>query len=311
MALTAGKGKIMVKQLAVLSAAVTIAVQALADTPNKAYEIWPKGEVALAKENPKSEGFRPMTDDVMRLENVSVPQVVVTKAVGATKPTPAVVVCPGGGYGLLAWNHEGIEVAEWLKDQGITAVVLKYRVPDQRDAALADAQRAIRWTRAKAKELNVDPAKIGIMGFSAGANLTVRAATNFKKPIYDPVDAIDGESCRPDFQLPIYPWDLLARNDPENPWKGHHGLEIRKAEYPVDADTPIAFIVQSEDDFCRPETSLAYYVALKEAGVAVELHLFERGGHEGHGYGVRRLGFPTDAWPSLAAKWLERFTRTK
>lgn len=275
-----------------------------ADTPNQAFEIWPKDGIPLFKEGQPPESVQPMRDDLVRIVNVSVPMAVVTKVPGAERPTPAVVICPGGGYRCLAWNHEGVEVAEWLKDRGIAGVILKYRIPDQRDGALADAQRTIRWVRAKAAEFNIDPARVGIMGFSAGANLTVRAATGFKTPAYAAVDEIDRESCRPDFQLPIYPWDLLERNNPDTPWKGHHGIAIRTADYPVDADTPPAFIVQSEDDFCRPETALGYYAALKAAGVKAELHVYERGGHGGHGYGVRRLGFPTDAWPALAETWL-------
>ena len=277
-----------------------------ADTPNHAFEIWPKDNIPLAQANENPEGIELTRDDVVRLGNVSVPGVVVTKVPGAEKPTPAVVICPGGGYHILAWNLEGVEVAQWLKNQGIAGIILKYRVPQQRDGALADAQRAIRWVRAHAKELNVDPNRVGIMGFSAGANLTVRTATNHKKPIYAAVDAIDEQSCRPDFQMPIYPWDLLPRVDPETPWKGHTGLEIRMDEYPVDAETPRAFIVQSEEDFCLPETSLAYYAALKRAKVPAEMHLYEQGGHGGHGYGTRRLGFPTDGWVRNAEIWLKR-----
>ena len=261
----------------IVAALALVAAGAFADTPNLAYDIWPKGKIPLAKENPKPEGVEPMRDDVMRIANVSVPQVVVTPVPNAEHPTPAIVICPGGGYGILAWNHEGVEVAQWLKDQGIAGVILKYRVPDQRDGALADAQRAIRWTRANAAKFNIDPEKV------------------------------DEKSCRPDFQMPIYPWDLIKRKDKDNVWKGHEGMDIRLDEYPVDADTPRAFIVQSEDDFCQIETSLAYYAALKKAGVGAELHAFEKGGHGGHGYGVRRLGFPTDAWPALAEEWLEQF----
>ena len=296
----------MMKKM-LLSAIAFAAVVVQADTPNMAYEIWPKGNIPLAKENPKPEGVAPMRDDIVRIENVSVPQVVVVPVPGAEKPVPAVVVCPGGGYGILAWNHEGVEVAQWLKDQGVAGVILKYRVPGQRDAALADAQRAIRWTRANAARFNIDPGKVGIIGFSAGANLTVRTATNSHNPIYSAVDEIDEQSCRPDFQMPIYPWDLVARKDKDDVWKGHEGMQIRLDEYPVFVDTPRAFIVQSEDDFCQVETSLAYYAALKKAGVGAELHVFEKGGHGGHGYGIRQLGFPTDAWPALAAKWLEQF----
>lgn len=294
----------------ILSAALcaAFALASAAGTPNKAFEIWPTNAIPFAQENAKTERVLPMRDDVMRLTDVSIPQVVVTAVPGAEKPVPAVVVCPGGGYGILAWNHEGVEVAQWLKDHGFAAIILKYRVPDQRDAALADAQRAIRWTRAHAKEFMIDPAKVGIMGFSAGANLTVRAATNFKRPIYAAVDDVDAQSCRPDFQLPIYPWDLIARKDSSNAWKGHEGLEVRTADYPVDSETPPAFIIQSGDDFCLPETSLAYYAALKRAGVPAELHIFEKGGHNGHGYGVRKLGYSTDVWPDLAVKWLVSYT---
>ncbi len=278
-------------------------------SPNKAFEIWPAGKIPFFKADAKPEGFEPMRDDVMRLANVSVPQVVVTAVPGATKPTPAVVICPGGGYGILAWNHEGVEVAQWLKDRGVAGVILKYRVPDQRDAALADAQRAVRWVRANAAKFNVDPTAVGIMGFSAGANLAVRTATNHHRPIYASVDEVDAQSCRPDFQMPIYPWDLLTRNDPSNPWKGHKGLEIRRDDYPVGKDTPRAFLVQSADDFCRIETALGYAAALKAAGVGVEIHAYEKGGHGGHGYGVRKLGFPTDAWPERAAVWLKQFVK--
>ena len=133
------------------------------------------------------------------------------------------------------------------------------------------------------------------------------AATNWKRPKYDKIDEVDEKSCRPDFQMPIYPWDLTKRKDKDNVWKGHEGMDIRLDEYPIDADTPRAFIIQSEDDFCQVETSLGYYAALKKAGVGAELHVFEKGGHGGHGYSVRRLGFPTDAWPALAEEWLEQF----
>lgn len=283
---------------------VALALTASAGMSNAAFEIWPTNAIPFARANARAEHMQPIKDDVIRLADVSVPQVVVTPVPCAEKPMPAVVVCPGGGYDVLAWNLEGIEVAQWLKIHGFAAVVLKYRVPDQRDAALADAQRALRWTRAHAEDLKIDPARVGIMGFSAGANLAVRAATNFKRPIYDAVDDVDRMSCRPDFQLAIYPWDIIARKDPSDPWHGHEGMEVRRSDYPVDADVPPAFVVQSEDDFCLPETSLAYAAALKRAGVPVELHVFEKGGREGHGYGIRRYGCPTDAWPDLAITWL-------
>ena len=283
-----------------LSAALAALSLSLCASENPFVPLWPEGKIPLFKEV-GPEGFRPIKDDVGILDNVSVPGLVVTKALEG-RNLPAVVVCPGGGYGILAWNHEGIEVTQWLKDNGLVGVILKYRVPDQRDAALADAQRAIRWVRAHAKELNVDPHKVGIMGFSAGANLTVRTSTNWRKPIYEPVDDVDRESCRPDFQLPIYPWDLIL-GDISSP---EPLPTVLKKDYPVDAETPPAFIVQSEDDRVRVENGWAYHFALDKAGVENVFRVFRRGGHGGHGYGVRKLGFPTDAWPAEAMRWMKR-----
>ena len=297
------------KRLAVLLCLATISGEVMSGSPNVARDLWPKEKIPFYVASEKPEGVEPMTDDVVRVRDVSVPQILPVAVPGAEKPTPAVVICPGGGYSILAWDLEGTEVAHWLKDRGIAAFVLKYRVPNRRDAALADAQRAVRWVRAHAAEFKVDPGAVGIMGFSAGANLTVRTATHFKESVYPASDGVDAESCRPDFQLPIYPWDLLERNDPNDVWKGHKGLVIRQADYPVDAETPPAFVVQSQDDFCRIETMYAYATALREAGVAVETHGFVKGGHGGHGYGVRRHGFPTDAWPALAIAWLEQFRK--
>ena len=286
------------RKLAFAALSAALSLGAFADTPNMAYDLWPKDRVAMFKPLAEPEGVAPMKDDVMRVQNVSVPQVVVTPVPGAKKPTPAVVICPGGGYHILAWNHEGVEVAQWLKDHGVAGVILKYRVPGRRDAAFADAQRAIRWVRANAEKFNIDPGKVGIMGFSAGAHLAVRTATNFRQQGYEPVDEVDAQSCRPDFQMPIYPAYLL---------KDDGSKAFDAGAYPLGKDTPRAFLVQTEDDFCQIETSLGYYAALKAAGVPAELHVFEKGGHGGHGYGVRRLGFPTDAWPALAAEWLKAF----
>ena len=295
-------------RLLVSAFAAGFAMNVLADGPVVTAEIWPTNQIPLAIENPQPEGVRPFCDDIVRLADVSVPAVVVTPVPWATKPVPAVVICPGGGYGILAWNHEGVEVAQWLKSLGISGVILKYRVPDQRDAALADAQRAIRWVRAHAKELNIDPTRVGIMGFSAGANLTVRTATNHKKPIYAAIDDVDKMSCRPDFQLPIYPWDVRVRTKVEkNGWPSAWSNEYDQKTYPVDRDTPPAFIVQTLDDFCEPQTATTYDYVLKRAGVDSTLKLYQSGGH---GYGLRQLGRPCDLWPYEATSWLARFAGT-
>ncbi len=288
---TTGAGR-----MALIGMAALGAVTATAET----HRIWPEGKTPFFKEV-GAEKYLETTDDIERITNVSVPTVTIQRAPSKGRPAPAVVICPGGGYGILAWNHEGIDVGRWLMGRGVTGVLLKYRVPDQRDAALADAQRAISWVRANAKKLNVDPAQVGIIGFSAGANLTARTATNSGRRIYEPVDDVDKLSCRPDFQMPIYPWELVPGDCSEK----RLPLTLRP-EFPVDAKTPRAFIVQAEDDGVHVENGLAYYAALKFAGVPAEMHLFERGGH---GYGMFKTNQPTDVWPALAEVWLDSFLK--
>ena len=218
---------------------------------------------------------------------------------------PVVVILPGGGYWRLGWNKEGTEVAEWLNSLGFSAAVLLYRAPNQRDAALCDVQRAIGLLRRDAAKYAIDPGRVGVIGFSAGANLAIRVSTNWRTRLYARVDDADDYSCRPDFQLPIYPWDIRTRKDPSTAQKGWTGMEIRP-EYPVDSETPPAFIAQSLDDFCEIETAVTYDQSLQRAGVSSTTRIYPNGGH---GYGLRRLGHATDTWPDEAASWLAPFAR--
>ena len=254
--------------------------------------VWPEGKTPL-KTGDAPERVEPATDDIIRLTDVNAPTLTLFPAAGEGAPAPAVLVCPGGGYAILAWNHEGTEIAAWLNKQGITAFVLKYRVPGNRDAALCDAQRAMGLIRSRATEFNVNPAQIGIMGFSAGGHLSVRTSTNHAKRFYDPVDAADEAPCRPDFALIVYPAYLSGEN-----FRMADGL-------PVAADTPPTFLIQSADDAPYVDSSLAYFIALKAAKVPAEMHLFPDGGH---GYGLRLRGKSSDAWPALAEAWLKRVT---
>ena len=264
--------------------------------PNKnTYPIWPDGNMPLAATNMPPETVKPTVDDIVRFTNVSCPTITFVKA-RSEDPTPAVLVCPGGGYSHLAWSHEGVETAQWFKNRGVSAFILKYRCPRQRDAALADAQRALSFIRANAVNFNVDPQKLGMIGYSAGANLTVRASTLHAKRMYAPVDDTDKASCRPDWAMVIYPYDLLEKT----PKGVIPPLKLRD-EYPVDATTTPAFIVQSQDDSCMVQTALTYFNALTVAGVKAEMHLYSKGGH---GYGMRERGNPTDCWPALAEIWL-------
>lgn len=286
----------MAMKTMIFTAFAVLCCTAVSAKPNKnTYPIWPDGKIPLAKADMPPETVKPTRDDIVRFTNVSYPTVTFVRA-QSEDPTPAVVVCPGGGYGHLAWSHEGVETAQWFKSRGVSAFILKYRCPKQRDAALADAQRAVSFIRANAVNFNVDPARIGIIGYSAGANLAVRVSTLHAKRGYAAVDDTDKVSCRPDWAMVIYPYDLLERLP-----KGQiPPLKLRE-EYPVDSSTTPAFIVQSQDDSCMVQTSLAYYDALVRAGVKAEMHLFSKGGH---GYGMRERGNPTDYWPLLAEIWL-------
>ncbi|MBQ7190603.1 MAG: alpha/beta hydrolase [Kiritimatiellae bacterium] len=264
-------------------------------------EIWPTGKIPFRKSD-KPERVLPSKDTIIRITDVNVPTLTVYPAPEAKSPSPAILVCPGGGYGILAINHEGTEIAEWMNAQGITAFVLKYRVPGQADSAFCDAQRAMGWIRQHAEKYRVDPKRVGIIGFSAGANLSVRVSTNYRERFYEPVDEADSFSCRPDFSLIIYPWHLIQGKDSDK----DPPAEMLADRYPVDSQTPPAFILQAEDDGCHVENSLAYFLALKQARVPAEMHLYPSGGH---GYGMRTHKQPTDAWPPLAAAWLQRILK--
>lgn len=216
---------------------------------------------------------------------------------------PVVVILPGGGYWQLGWNKEGTEIADWLNSLGFSAAVLLYRAPNQRDAALCDVQRAIGILRRDAAKYGIDPGRVGVIGFSAGANLAIRASTNWRKRMYERVDDADDYSCRPDFQMPIYPWDIRHRRNPEKTGSGWKGMDIRP-EYPIDSETPPSFVAQSIDDFCEIETTVAYDWHLRQAGVDSTVRIYPDGGH---GYGLRRTGKSVDTWSTEAAVWLGRF----
>ena len=216
-----------------------------------------------------------------------------------TKTGIAIVVFPGGGYNALAMDLEGAEICEWLTSRGITAVLLKYRVPTPRreaygasQMALEDAQRTLGLVRFHAAEWQIDPHKIGVIGFSAGGHLVAATSTHFDRRSYPAVDAADQESCRPDFAIACYPGHL---------WDGGEDLNLNP-NVPVTTNTPPTFLLQAEDDHVDGvEQSLVYYIALKKAGVPVEMHLYAQGGH---GFGLRPTKFPITGWPQLVETWL-------
>lgn len=232
---------------------------------------------------------------LIRLGNVSIPTLTVY-APGQRNDGTAVVVFPGGGYHILAIDLEGTEVCDWLNRVGITCILVKYRVPDsgpypKSSAALQDAQRALGMVRSHAAEWHIDPQRIGVLGFSAGAHLSAALSTHFEKRLYDPIDDADKVSCRPDFAVIVYPGYLALQehNFAPNP------------DIQVTSQTPPTFIVQAEDDPVHVENSIVYFLALKNAKVPAELHIYANGGH---GYGLRRTKLPITAWPRLVETWL-------
>ena len=232
---------------------------------------------------------------VMRIGNVSIPTLTLYKPVGRSTGS-AVVVLPGGSYKILAIDLEGTEVCDWLASIGVTCALVKYRVPDsgpypKSPAALQDAQRAVGLVRSHAAEWQIDPQRVGVLGFSAGAHLSAALSTHFEKRLYDPIDASDQLSCRPDFAVIIYPGylALAEENFALNP------------EIHVTEQTPPSFIVQAEDDPVHVENATVYFSALKNAKVPAELHIYAEGGH---GYGLRRTAFPVTNWPQSVETWL-------
>jgi acetyl esterase/lipase len=232
---------------------------------------------------------------IIRLGNVSTPTLTLYTPTGKNTGA-AVVVFPGGSYHVLAIDLEGTEVCDWLNSAGITCVLLKYRVPDsgpypKSSAALQDAQRALGIVRSHAAEWHIDPQRIGVLGFSAGAHLAAALSTHYEQRLYNPIDSADKLSCRPDFAVIVYPGYLAIseKNFATNP------------DIQVTERTPPSFIVQAEDDPVHVENATVYFLALKNAKVRAEMHLYAQGGH---GYGLRRTALPVTTWPQSVEIWL-------
>jgi acetyl esterase/lipase len=264
-------------------------------TDGKVYLLWPEG-APLAKgkaeaDVPKITVYLPAAD----------------RATGA-----AVVVCPGGGYGGLAISYEGHDVARWLNTLGVAGIVLKYRVaPYRHPAPLLDAQRALRYTRAHAKEWGIDPKRVGILGFSAGGHLASTAATQFDTGKDKGTDPLDKESCRPDFAVLVYPVITLtgpfahggSRDNLLGKGADPQLIDSLCSQKRVTAQTPPTFLVHTtEDKAVPPENSILFYEALRRAKVPAEMHIYEKGRH-GLGLGPKDMAF--SSWPDRCAAWLK------
>jgi acetyl esterase/lipase len=249
-------------------------------------------------EGPEKSEVTPHMGGTNTIKNVSVPLIEYFKPAADKATRRAVIVCPGGGYNILAWDLEGTEVATWLSSHGYHAFVLKYRLPKGDDvrhaAALEDAQRAISVVRSKAEEWGIAADQIGIMGFSAGAHLSALAATHHAKRSYTGKDAIDSVSCRPDFVGLIYSAYLLADAKDTN-----SGIS---ADLPIVQDTPPAFLAHAMDDPLPCAGATNWLMAMQKQKLPAELHIFADGGH---GYGLRS-DKSVSGWAECMITWLNR-----
>jgi acetyl esterase/lipase len=291
--------KLLVYSVSLVVALTVLSPAWTADKP-PVLAIWP-GKVpgedkSIGEENVKAQKHGQKT--IQLLTNVSKPTLTVFRPAKDKDTGAAVLICPGGGYHILAWDLEGEEVATWLNSIGVTGIILKYRVPrrpgQDKDkppiGPLQDAQRALSLVRSKASEWQIDRKRIGILGFSAGGHLAASASTNFDKRAYEATDEIDKVSCRPDFTVLIYPAYLLTKDDKELA----PDIRVRK-------ECPPMFFAHANDDPIKPDNSARMYLALKHAGVPAELHIYSTGGH---GFGLRPTEKPCSTWPQRCGEWM-------
>jgi acetyl esterase/lipase len=280
-----------------------------AAAPPICVDLWPgkvPGDVGIKGEETSRIHPSPLVGPTKLITNVSKPTLTIYSPPPDKNTGTAMLICPGGGYWDLYWELEGEEVAAWLNAQGMTGIILKYRVPrrpgdvrgEPAPGPLLDAQRAVSLVRSRAKEWGIHPDRIGMVGFSAGGHLAFATATNFEKRMYEPVDAADLVSCRPDFAVMCYSGYLKARDKDEiSP-----GLRIP-------ARTPPILLAHASDDSEKvggsiPENSAVLYLALKRAGIPAELHIFASGNHD---FGVRQNEKLPSSWTRLCINWLRSF----
>ena len=260
-------------------------------------KLWPGGapeqpgvKIEAEKELPKKSA-----DDVMRITNVTDPMITVFRP---EKPNgTAVLVCPGGGYGILAYEHEGSQVCDFLVQHGVTGILLKYRVPkrDPKDPgreALQDAQRAMGLIRHHATEWGLKPDRIGILGFSAGGHLTIMTTLHANDRTYTTDPALDVDDATPSFAVPVYPAYLVSKEEPTKLLPG----------FEVTAKAPPMCFVHANDDPWPASGSALLYLEYKKLNLPCELHIYAKGGH---GFGMRKSGGPVNDWPNRVAEWMK------
>jgi acetyl esterase/lipase len=293
--------------LFLLACACIVWPVAAADNP-QVLEIWPgKAPDETGAIGPERVRMSPtldrkqveVTESTRMITDVTKPTITVCRPTQDKDTGTAILIFPGGGYWNLYWQLEGEEVAAWLNSLGVTGIILKYRVPRRPDEPpreparrpLQDAQRAVSLVRSKAKELGVNPHRIGVVGFSAGGHLAIATATSFQRRTYESVDDIDNIPCRPDFAILVYPGYLKPKDKDELA----PGLLIP-------AGTPPVFLAHGgEDIISPPEHSVLMYLALRKAGIPAELHVYATAAHD---FGVRPSDHPCSTWTESCAAWL-------
>ncbi len=270
--------------------------------------VWPDGP-------PNSNGISVPEEqyDGVRVRNVTVPEMFVYLPDAASNTGAAVVICPGGGYQVLAMDHEGHDMARWFAQRGIAGIVLKYRLPNgHHEIPASDARQAIKTVRANAEEWGIDVRKIGVAGSSAGGHLAATVATRYDSERSEASVTVDQTCSRPDFLLLLYPvislkeeWvhagsrrSLLGDDNLNYSLVAYYSNELH-----VTPDTPPTFLVLADNDrTVVPKHSVMFYLALKSHGVPAEMHIFQEGGH---GFGMRKNNLPSDQWPDLFLQWLK------
>jgi acetyl esterase/lipase len=282
-----------------------VAVPVLAGEPI-VVDLWPgkvPGDIGIKGQETSRIHQSPLVGPTKLITNVTKPTLTIYRPDKDKDTGTAMIICPGGGYWDLYWELEGEEVAAWLNAQGMTGIILKYRCPrrpgDVRGepplGPQLDAQRAVSLVRSRAAEWGIDPKRIGMVGFSAGGHLALATATGFSKRLYEPIDAVDAVSCRPDFAIACYPGYLKPKDKDE----------IR-SDLHIPADTPPIFLAHASDDNVGyggsiSENSVFMYLALKRAGIPAELHIYATGDHD---FGVRQNEKLPSSWPGLCVNWL-------
>lgn len=280
----------LVLALVVRTACAQAATAPTATAPSATVVVWPDGKMPGQGAKESERDVPAKGDGFKRITNISRPTLTLFAAPKQSSPAPAMIVCPGGAYSYVVHDKEGTEIAAWLNANGISALVLKYRTPNNRAGALQDLQRALSLTRAHAAEWNLDPKQLGVIGFSAGGNLAAKASAPIEARTYPVMDAVDQQSCRPDFAVLVYPAYLDDKS-------GHVAPDLN-----LKASIPPTLIIHTEDDKTHVVGSKLYHAALEAAKAVHEFKLYPTGGH---GYGLRCTR-DAKAWPDDALAWLRK-----